>query len=244
MSKPDLIVWPETSVPGYMLQDPPLHAWLNAVVKRSETYNLVGAPTFINRNSSYNSVFSLDPHGEILGQYDKQHLVPFGEAVPLADVLGRWIGVLNDLGGFTPGTRSAVVPTGIGLAGINICYEAVFPSAIRHAVRNGASFIVNMTNDGWYMKTAAPYQHFIPNIFRAIENDRWVLRADNTGITAFISPRGRVMGASRIFIPMIVTGTIVPQDSLTLYTRVGDLFAWGCLLFCIALSLRGILRRS
>jgi apolipoprotein N-acyltransferase len=242
-TRPELIVWPETSVPGYLLQDPPLRNWLTGVARKTGTYNIVGAPTFIERNSSYNSAFSLDPQGQILGQYDKTHLVPFGEWVPLAGFLGRWIHVLNDLGGFVPGKRSAVIPTHIGRAGVNICYEAVFPSVVRRSVRDGAEFIVNLTNDGWYMRTAAPYQHFIPNVFRAVENNRWVLRADNTGITALISPRGRIESESKIFVPAVIVGTIVPLTHLTFYTRYGDLWAWACLLLCIAFSWRAILRR-
>ena len=127
--------------------------------------------------------------------------------------------------------------------GVNICYEAIFPNLVRNSVRQGAGLIANLTNDGWYMKTAAPYQHFIPNVFRAVENNRWVLRADNTGISALISPQGRVAAASPIFVPTVISGTVVPQYAMTLYTRQGDVFAWCCLLFCAALWLRAILRR-
>ncbi len=243
VEKPALIVWPETSVPGYLLQDPPLHDWLTHVVARSGTYHIVGAPSLLENKSAYNSAFSLDPKGQIIGQYDKQHLVPFGEVVPLSGLLGRWIQVLNDLGGFTAGSRSPVQPTGIGPAGINICYEAIFPNLVRQSVRQGATFIVNLTNDGWYLRTAAPYQHFIPNVFRAVENDRWVLRADNTGVSAIIDPTGQVQVHTSIFVPTAITGMATPRHTMTFYTLYGDVFAWLCLGFCILLGARAILRR-
>jgi apolipoprotein N-acyltransferase len=109
-------------------------------------------------------------------------------------------------------------------------------------VRDGAQLIANLTNDGWYMKTAAPYQHFAPNIFRAVENNRWVLRADNTGISALIDPTGRVIAASPIFETAVVEGAVEPRTTQTPYTRWGDLFAWICCGFCAWVCLRGILR--
>ncbi|OGR90890.1 MAG: apolipoprotein N-acyltransferase [Elusimicrobia bacterium RIFCSPLOWO2_01_FULL_59_12] len=240
---PDLIIWPETSVPGYLMEDPDLTNWLRGVIQRTGTHHLVGAPSRAPGGRAYNTAFSLSPRGETLGLYAKQHLVPFGEVVPLSRLLGRWIRVLNDLGGFAAGERSPVLPSSIGPIAVNICYEAIFPDLVRRGVRQGAGVIVNLTNDGWYMRTAAPHQHFIPNVFRAVENGRWVLRANNTGITGLINPAGRVVSASPVFVRDVVTGTVSPRSDLTFYTRHGDVFAWASLLFCILISLRGILRR-
>jgi apolipoprotein N-acyltransferase len=241
--KPALIVWPETSVPGFLLQAPPLREWLIGLIRRSGTAHLVGAPSKEAPKQIYNSAYVLTSEGRINGQYDKHHLVPFGEVVPWVHVLGRWISVLNDLGGFTAGSRSAVLESPIGPIGVNICYEAIFPDLVRRSARQGAGVLINLTNDGWYMRTAAPAQHFIPNIFRAVENDRWVLRANNTGITAFINPLGQVVAASPIFVPRVVQGTVIPRSQMTLYSRYGDVFAWACLVLCIAVLLRAILRR-
>jgi apolipoprotein N-acyltransferase len=153
--------------------------------------------------------------------------------VPWARFLGRWIRVLNDLGGFTAGEQPAVLPSGIGPIGVSICYEAIFPDLIRRAVLHGAGVLINITNDGWYMRTAAPYQHFIPNIFRAVENDRWVLRADNTGISGIISPTGQVVVASDIFVPTVISGRVTPRQTLTFYARHGDIFAEACCFFSL-----------
>jgi apolipoprotein N-acyltransferase len=240
-AEPNLIVWPETSVPGYLLQEASLWNWLQPVVRNSRTNQLVGAPYMSDKNI-YNMAFSLDRQCHIEGEYAKQHLVPFGEVVPWANSLGRFIPVLNSLGGFAAGGRSPVVPAAGVPVGVNICYEAIFPNLVRRSVKQGAQVIANLTNDGWYMRTAAPYQHWAPNIFRAVENGRWVLRADNTGISGLIDPTGHVAAASRIFEASVLVGDAQPRTELTIYTRFGDLFAWACALFCVGILARAILR--
>ena len=240
--KPKIIVWPETSIPGYLMQDPPLWQWLQSVIRPTGAYHLIGAPMLHADRHVYNAGCVLSPQGVLEGEYGKIHLVPFGEVVPWASVLGRFVGVLNELGGFTAGTASPVLAVDGCRIGVNVCYEAIFPQIARRSVRMGGQVIANLTNDGWYMRTAAPYQHFAPNILRAVENDRWVMRADNTGISALIDPRGRIVKASPIFVSCYITGTIEPRDTLTLYTRLGDWFAWLCAAFCLGICLRDILR--
>ena len=242
-SRPAMIIWPETSVPGYLLQEPSLRSWLTGVVRNSHTSHLVGAPV-IHNGMAYNSAFSFNPEGILVGEYAKQHLVPFGEVVPWSGFLGHFIRVLNDLGGFAAGTQPSVLDVGGGYpVGVNICYEAIFPDLVRRSVRQGARIIANLTNDGWYMQTAAPYQHWAPNIFRAVENNRWLVRADNTGISGIIEPTGRVQAASAIFHPAVIEGTVQAHNGLTFYTRYGDLFAWICVMFCTLICLRDILRQ-
>lgn len=232
--KPALIIWPETSVPGYLLQEADLREWMEALVQKTHTSHLLGSPSMDGKNA-YNTSFSLNPKGKIEGEYEKQHLVPFGEVVPWAGFLGRYIRVLNELGGFTAGTRPPVLKAGGQLAGVNICYEAIFPNLVRTSVKKGARFIVNLTNDGWYMQTAAPYQHFAPNVFRAVENRRWLARADNTGISAIIDPYGRVTASTPIFQTTALVGDIQPLTILTFYTRYGDVFAILCCVFAVLL---------
>jgi len=228
-AKPDIILWPETSVPGYLLQDPPLRSWLQQTIRKSHSSHLVGAPV-MHEDKAYNSSFSLTPEGDLSGEYAKKHLVPFGEIVPWASVLGRFFTVLNELGGFTAGQNSPVLNIAGYPIGVNICYEAIFPNLVRQSVRQGAQVIANLTNDGWYMRTSAPYQHWAPNIFRAVENARWLIRADNTGISGVIDPSGRVIITSPIFQPHLLIGTVVPRQETTPYTRAGDVFSWLCCL--------------
>lgn len=239
----ELIVWPETSIPAYLLQDSDIREWLVQTVRSSRTHHLIGAPTKVSKKF-YNSSFSMNREGLLEAQYDKIHLVPFGEIVPLANILGRFVRALNELGGFTSGSRDSVMRVAGIPMGITICYEAIFPDLVRRAVRDGAQVLTNQTNDGWYMKTSAPYQHWAPNIYRAIENRRYLLRANNTGISGIIDPWGRMVASSRIFEPAIVTGSVEPLQNLTFYTRHGDLFAMICSVFCIAILLLVILRRS
>lgn len=230
--KPGLVIWPETSVPGYLLQDPPLRAWLNQTILKTEALHVVGAPAYHDR-FAYNSAFLMDRSGQVMGEYTKQHLVPFGETVPFSSVLGRWIKVLNELGGFASKEGPGLLPFPNHPLGVNICYEAIFPNLVRKSVQAGAQAIVNITNDGWYMKTSAPYQHFAPNVLRAVENGRWLVRADNTGVSAIVDPWGRIQAASPIYVPMVVSGTIAFRTELTPYTRLGDVFAMLCVVFLV-----------
>jgi apolipoprotein N-acyltransferase len=238
-----MIIWPETSVPGYLLQDPPLRDWLQRTVRQSKTSHLVGAPVLHNE-MAYNSSFSINSEGILEGEYAKKHLVPFGEVVPWAHALGRFIKVLNDLGGFTAGDQPPVVRLAGCPVGVNICYEAIFPDLVRQSVKQGAQLIANLTNDGWYMQTAAPYQHFTPNVFRAVENGRWLVRADNTGISGIIDPTGHIVAASSIFESAVVTGIVHPLSDMTLYTRWGDWFAIFCSLATFLCGLAFVQKRN
>lgn len=242
----DLIVWPETSAPGYLMQDPPLRLWLTQLILKSHAAHIVGAPAEDGKKA-FNAAFSISSIGLVQGMYAKKHLVPFGETVPFQAWLGAWIPVLNALGGFDAGEDSPVLSAAGIPVGVNICYEAIFPNLIRRSVQRGGQLIANLTNDGWYMKTAEPYQHLAPNVFRAVENHRWLLRADNTGVSAIIDPQGRIVAASSIYQAMIVSGTVYPQTVQTFYTRWGDVFAWACLaitLWAFCFSYRRVLASS
>lgn len=234
----DLIIWPETSVPGFLLQDIPLRLWLTKVVWQTKKPHLLGSPAR-EWGKSYNAAYLINPSGIVEGRYAKRHLVPFGEMVPWSGLLGRFIPVLNALGGFSPGEDGPVVRLGSLPIGVNICYEAIFPGLVRQSAAAGAELIVNLTNDGWYLKTAAPYQHLAPNVFRAVENRRYVARANNTGVSAVIDERGVIVARDRgLFRPDVVTGSVTPKRRVTFYTRYGDVFAGFCLLVSAFLILR------
>ena len=226
----DLMIWPETSVPGYLTQDPALRVWLAGVILKSRAWHVLGAPAESDKKI-FNAAFSISPLGLVQGMYAKKHLVPFGETVPFQSWLGVWIPVLNALGGFDSGALSPVLPVAGIPVGINICYEAIFPNLVRRSVEWGGQVIINITNDGWYMKTAAPYQHLAPNIFRAVENHRWLARSDNTGVSALIAPTGDIVAQTPIYLTRVLTGTVYSRTDLTFYTRFGDVFAWACLFF-------------
>ncbi len=193
----DLVVWPENALPCW-LDGPGCYDWLKAAVSSGTAAgNFVGS---VSRDGGqYVSAFLLDGKGAITASYNKRQLVPFGEYVPLRDLLGKYIKPVAALGEFLPGDPEQKLfdfqGTKLGTA---ICYESIFPYLFAGDTRAGAGLFVNITNDGWYLDTAAPYQHFIANIFRAVENRRAVLRAANNGISAMIDPWGRVRAKTRL----------------------------------------------
>jgi len=221
-----LMIWPETSAPGWIPNDAWLMERLKQIISPTKTFHLIGAVT--NQNKNYNSAFLFNPKGEILARVDKSHLVPFGEFVPMHDFLEKWIKVLNQLGGFDTGKETNLLKLGEFPLGISICYEAIFPNLIRQQTLKGAEVLINITNDGWYLRTAALPQHFSMNIFRAIENRRTLIRCANTGISGVIKPSGVISKKSEPNKQEILEDVVDLSSQITFYTRVGDLFAWLC----------------
>ena len=180
------------------------------------------------RLRAYNSAFVIAPDGTVGPSYDKMHLVPFGEYVPLQKALffvDRM--VRGAIAEFAPGRRARPLPTPAGEAATFICYEAVFPELVRR-VAGDAAFLVNITNDAWFGRSAAPRQHLAMAVLRAAENRRFLLRAANTGISALVDPAGRIVTATALGEKTILSGLLMPRRGRTLYARCGDLFACGC----------------
>ena len=178
---------------------------------------------------AYNSAFAVAPDGTLGPSYDKVHLVPFGEYVPLRGLLffvDRLVrGAISD---FAPGTRLDPLPTPLGPAATFICYEAILPEVVRAIARRGAVVLVNLTNDGWYGKSAAPSQHLAMAVARAVENRRFMVRAANTGNSAVIDPYGRVLARTRLEEQAVLIAAVAPRRDATFYARHGDWLAWCC----------------
>ncbi|MFA7009028.1 MAG: apolipoprotein N-acyltransferase, partial [Elusimicrobiales bacterium] len=187
----ELVLWPENALPGW-IDDPFCADWLKTVSKKTGGYSVVGS---VSRGGGRHvAAFLLDPGGEILASYNKRRLVPFGEYVPLRGFLGKYIAPVAALGEFTQGALRQKLFEFKGLRlGAAICYESIFPYLFTADAREGADVFFNITNDGWYLDTAAPCQHFLVNIFRAVETRKPVMRAANNGISAVIDPWGRVL---------------------------------------------------
>ncbi|RME05189.1 MAG: apolipoprotein N-acyltransferase, partial [Deltaproteobacteria bacterium] len=168
------------------------------------------------------------PEAAIIGEYDKVHLVPFGEYLPawIEKLLPFARNLTEAAGNFSPGEKTRLLTIEGTPFGTFICYEAIFPDLVRRFVKEGAKFLVNITNDAWFGPTSAPYQHLDMVAMRAVENKVFVARAANTGVTALIEPTGRVRQATRIFEPAWITDEVVFLSMGTLYSRIGDLFAW------------------
>jgi apolipoprotein N-acyltransferase len=165
------------------------------------------------------------------------HLVPFGEYVPLQSLLffaGPIIGAVADFSPFTPGTDPVLLPVGSHLASTAICYEVIYPDLIRRFVREGSELLTTITNDAWYGRSSAAYQHWDQASMRAIEEGRYLARAANTGISGFVDPYGRVVAKTPLFEPAVVVRDIRFLNDRTIYNRIGDLAAWLSLAVVIA----------
>lgn len=230
---PELIIWPETALPFYFGRDAQLTAEVVAGVRELGVHVLLGSPAFEpgpEGRRYFNSAYLIAPDGTVHGRYDKVHLVPFGEYVPLK----RWLPFLGKLvaqvGDFTRGKIGATLSMPETSLGVLICYESIFPYISRATVNGGAELLVNITNDAWYGRSSAPYQHFSLAVFRAVENRRALARAANTGISGFIDPVGRILGPTALFEDDAVVETVPLIRQTTLYSRYGDRFAQACIL--------------
>ncbi len=234
--KPDLVVWPETATPFYFLHDTQLSEMVKTGIQLTGTSFLIGSPSFMlshNNIHYYNSAYLVEPNGEVTGKYDKVHLVPFGEYVPFK----RWLPFLGKIvahvGDFQSGIRGNVIHWEEQRLGIQICFEIIFPMLSRALVKNKADLLVNITNDAWFGKTSAPYQHFTMGVFRAIENRRALVRSANTGISGFIDPVGRIIATTPLCETAVMIQNVPLLKEMTFYTRFGNFFAITCLIFAL-----------
>lgn len=198
--RPDLIVWPESALPAWYPNDAFHKSWLKNLVIASSATHLVGAVTRRD-DKEFNAAFLVGPKGEPVAEYDKQKMVPFGEYLPFGEFLRGWIPYLGQLGTFDAGEEPVLFEVNGVFIAPNVCYEAFFPRVLQRSLRLGADVFVNITNDGWFLDTAAPEQHFVANIFRAVESGRPVVRAANTGISAVIDSSGKVRFRSPLLVP-------------------------------------------
>ncbi len=228
-----LVVWPETAMPFIFEQEIQLNRFIKALPTLLNTYLLFGAVSKDKQGKHHNSAYILGKNDELVGTYSKVHLVPFGEYTPLASYFPFLEKITASGGDFSPGEPHKPIETGIGSIGILICYEGTFPYITNETVRKGAQVLVNITNDAWYDRTSAPYQHFAFYIFRAIETDRYVLRSANTGISAIIDPQGRIKLKTPIFTEGILKGRFSMKNTKTFYVKYGDYFILLVFMFLI-----------
>jgi apolipoprotein N-acyltransferase len=241
--RPDLIIWPESAAPFYFMAEiPPTRAVMEGVAAAGTDF-LIGAPSFRmkgNEAEYFNSAFMVGPGGDLLGKYDKAHLVPFGEYTPYKRYLPFLGKIVEHVGDFVAGPEGRTLAWRGRRLGVLICYESIFPELSRAAVRNGAVLLANITNDAWYGKTAGPYQHYSFAVLRAVENRRAFARAANTGISGFIDPVGRRLEATQLMEEAAVVRELPMLETLTVYTRRGDVLGAGCLAVAFAGAVFGL----
>ncbi len=257
----DLIVWPEAATPFVFELEPQYRAIVSDMAQQADAPLLFGSPALRRypdgRPFLLNSAYLLAAEGQILGRYDKQHLVPFGEYIPFHNSLLFFLDKLVEgIGDFEAGPgptllmfkpREKVPPMAAAATapdfhvkfGVVICYEVIFPNLVRQFAANGADFMVTVTNDAWFGPSSAPYQHFGMVVLRAVENRMAFARAANTGISGFIDPYGRVTQQSSIFTQTALKDTIMLSPQRTFYAQYGDLFAYGCVILTALLYLTG-----
>ncbi len=220
-----LVVWPETSMPFYFQEENLLRKDILSFSKKNEIYILFGSPSYTygkdNKPKYLNSAYLISPKGQVLGKYDKQHLVPFGEYMPFGSLTEWARKFLPTAGDFIPGTKSGPIGDDNISIGVMICFESIFPYISRQEVLLGAELLTIITNDAWFGKTPAPWQHANMATFRAVETRRWIIRAANTGISRIISPSGQILTESDLFKPEIIGAKIERLKQKTIYVRFG-----------------------
>ncbi len=240
---PQLVVWPETAVATPLRRDPGLVDGLIDLARTLRVALLVGS---IDVNDTTppkltNSAFLLTEHG-VVERYDKIHLVPFGEFVPFSSLLGFIRGWAEFISELEPGSNAVVFQGPPAPFGVVICYEGIFPELVREFVRGGARLIVNMTNDAWFGRTDGPWQHLAMYPLRAVEHRTAVVRAANTGVSAFIAPTGQILRRLSLSRRAIMVERLPLRSGETLYSKFGEWLAYlalGVTAGTLAASARG-----
>ena len=231
-STEQLIIWPECPAPLYYYMDRRFREEAENLARLAHAYFLFGTIGQTSEGAPLNSAVLLRPDGSLAGRYDKINLVPFGEYVPK---VFWWVNrVTQEAGDFVPGSRIVVFPLDDHRVGVFICYESAFPNEVRQFVKNGANLLVNISNDGYFGHSAAREQHLLIARMRAAENQRWLIRSTNDGITAVIDPTGHVDERLPMYQETVQRMNFSYRSKTTFYTEYGDWFAWGCLLAAAA----------
>jgi len=235
-----LVVWPESALTFFLESEAGYRAYLAQLLTRAGTTLLTGGPRVLyhadGAEEYRNAAFVVSLAGEVEAVYEKGRLVPFLEYFPFASVelLRRDFGKVRE---FTPGARQAPLATPIGPAGMMICNEAMFGSEAIDRVRHGAEWLVTLTNDSWVGRRHYAEIALAMVRLRAVEVRRWLVRASTCGPSAMIDPAGRIVDRLAFDSAGVVRADVVPRRGLTLYARIGDAFAWGCVLVSVAVAL-------
>jgi apolipoprotein N-acyltransferase len=256
----DLVVWPETAVPFYLLL-PYNRIYLDQIKHQVDSLGihiLTGVPDIVEyhqgdvipkssktsrsgqRYDTFNSSMLFSPGNVVIQKYAKMQLVPFAERVPFSEALS-FLNAMQwnfGLGGWNYGTQATVFRFGtasghdIRFSNL-ICYESVFPGFVADFVKNGAQFLTVITNDSWWGNTSGAYQHKQIAVLRAVENRRWVVQCANGGISCFIDPFGHILRPTAMYAEATVSGSIEPRTELTFYSQHGDWLAELCVMLSV-----------
>jgi apolipoprotein N-acyltransferase len=241
------VVWPEASTPFFFEAESQYAAPVRALARETRTPMLIGTDQYeadASGDRVYNSALMLGPDGTSRGTYQKMQLVPFGEYVPLKSLLFFVGPLVEKVSDFAPGTVPVVLEAGGVRTGVAICYEVVYPWIARAFAAGGAEVLTTITNDAWFGRSSAPYQHFEQASVRAVEQGKYLVRAANTGISGVVDPYGRTVVATPLFEEAAITQDVRLIQSRTIYSYLGDLVAWLCAAAAGAVALTGRRRRA
>ena len=241
------VLWPESATPFFYEQDVVRGESIRRLAREAGATLLIGsdqiepvmtaAPGVKPSSRYYNAAFLIQPDGRTGAVYRKMHLVPFGEYVPLKQLLFFVGNIIEAVSDFSPGTEPTLLPVGSHRVSTAICYEVIYASLMRHFVVDGSEMLTTITNDAWYGRSSAAYQHWDQAALRAIEGGRYLARAANTGISGFVDPYGRVLQKSALFEQRTKVDDLRFLTSRTIYSRIGDAVAW----LSLALTLAALL---
>jgi apolipoprotein N-acyltransferase len=242
--KPTIIIFPESPMIFLYSEDAELREFLKRFARKNNAFVLFNSAEPDAKTKQYfNSAVMVDQNGEKIAQYDKLHLLPFGEFQPLPDFIASEIPAF--VGNFSFGDEYDLLPFGEAKGGAMICFESHFGSLSREYVRRGADFLIEMTNDGYLGKTPVLRQHLANSVFRAVETNRPLIRVTNVGVTAYINERGEVSDEAEVYTEAARVWTVSKSDgSQTFYVRYGDWFAWLCSIASLALLLLSLKKKE
>jgi len=236
----EFVVWPEFTVPIYPLQTPHFRELFDAF-SRGHAPLLAGFTDYGGADRVYNSAM-LFQNGAVQ-KYDKVHLTPFGEYVLFRRLLFFVRKITDEIGDFTPGERLHNLNLSGRLLATPICYEVIYPELVRTLVARGSEVIVTLSNDSWFGRSSAPYQHLAMAVFRSVENRRWLLRSTSNGISAVVDPGGRIVRQSPLHREDHFLAEFQYLSGRTLFTRGGFLFPYACLLLVLIQSIGKLARK-
>jgi len=230
-----VVVWPETAAPFFYGWEAELSRKVDEIALGNGIPVVFGAPWYdpAQGGKYFNSVFHMDARGVVLGRYDKRHLVPFGEYIPLRSALFFLRKLTAGEEDFSAGTRPALFRIGDRLVAASVCYEALFPELIREGVLGGAGWLVNVTNDAWFGDTVAPRQHLAMARMRCVEFRRPMVRAANSGISAVIGPDGGIVASLGLFRRGVLVAPLRPGTAETVYAKTGEIFGISCIIISV-----------
>jgi len=236
--KPKVVIWPETAMPFYLQDRTQFRKGLEILAQDAKINIITGSPAYkvtemkTNSYVLYNRAWLMDDLGRTTQYYDKEHLVPFGEYMPFEEWM-PFEKLVQAAGNFMPGENNRPLKLDGVALGMLICYEAIFPELAQKQVDRGASVLVNISNDAWFGDTSAPRQHLNLSIMRAVEQDRWLVRSTNTGISAFVDPLGRITALGNQFKAESLTSSVEPRNGKTIFNQI---HSWlGMLIFALTI---------